>query len=546
MIDTAVALMGRFASQKRPKTVLLLLFFVVGAGIWLRALAPGIPISDPDTWGYLNPGLSKISGDGFQQTHGRGIAYPLFLFGILAATKSFFAIPFIQHFVGILSGLIWWAVWREWQKWLPKNLSGHFWVQCVGIVFLAAYLLNANTIFYEEAIRPEAVFPILALAQTYFCMVYARARWIGGPNWLLALAGSLAMLFALICLSAKPSWGFAAIIPFALVVAGIFGKKEWQQLAPRIFTLVLGFVLVLFWLKILPPALGWIPDERSKGFLPATLFTVHAPTISKVLHARVESGKSTPQEIGFLEKWDKRISESSQLEVTSYHILDHDPDYLFYHSDAIARLPDADSSEKARKYMFSAYFDSLLQFPFEISAKILRQLVYAHSDLTRSLYRRDSNLLKKFQGSIKSMDFYRLPKIDPTIAASYKKVREQTVNFLETSSGKLVFGPSVNKFLTLGLGPVFLGLWMLGWPFLAAHLFFYNKKASGNLVDATLVFGILWASAVGTTFTVAVVHSFDIDRYLHLLSVQHSLILAVATVLTLQFACNKLYKWKMQ
>ena len=173
-------------------------------------------------------------------------------------------------------------------------------------------------------------------------------------------------------------------------------------------------------------------------------------------------------------------------------------------------------------------------------------MVYAHSDLTRSLYRRDSNLLKKFQGSIKSMDFYRLPKIDPTIAASYQKVREQTVSFLETSSGKLVFGPSVNKFLTLGLGPVFLGLWMLGWPFLAAYLFFYNKKASGNLVDATLVFGILWAPAVGTTLTVAVVHSFDIDRYLHLLSVQHSLILAVATVLTLQFACNKLYKWKMQ
>ena len=124
MIDRAGDLMGRFACQQRPKIVLLLLFFVVGAGIWMRALAPGIPISDPDTWGYLNPGLSKISGGGFQQTHGRGIAYPIFLFGVLAATKSFFAIPFFQHFIGILSGLIWWAVWREWQKWLPKNLSG--------------------------------------------------------------------------------------------------------------------------------------------------------------------------------------------------------------------------------------------------------------------------------------------------------------------------------------------------------------------------------------------------------------------------------------
>lgn len=545
MIDRAVVAAGRFVCQQKPGIVLILLFFVLGAAIWMRALAPGIPISDPDTWGYLNPGLSKIAGDTFQQTHGRGIAYPLFLFVILASTKSFFAIPMFQHFVGILSGLIWWAVWREWQKWLPRNLFGSFWIQCVGIIFLAAYLWNANTIYYEEAIRPEAVFPILALAQTYFCMVYARARWISGPNWLLDLTGALAMLFALICLSAKPSWGFATVVPFAVVIAGIFGKNNFQKTAHHIFTMVLGFVLVLIWLKILPPAVGWVPDERSKGFLPATLFTVHAPTISKVLHARVDAGKSTPEEIGFLEKWDTRIGESSKLEVTSYHILDHDPDYLFYHSDAIAQLPDSESPEKARKYMFSAYFDSLLQFPFEISAKILRQLGHAHSDLTKSLYRRDLNFHKKFQGSIKSMDFYSLPKIDPTIAASYQKVREQTVKFLETSSEKMVFGPSINKFLALGLGPVFLGLWMLGWPFLAAYLIVYNKKTSGNLVDATLVFGILWASAVGTTLTVAVVHSFDIDRYLHLLSVQHSLILAVSVVLSLQFVCNKLYKWKM-
>jgi len=546
MIDRAVSSLARVACQERPKAVLLLLFFVLGAAFWLRALAPGIPISDPDTWGYLNPGLSKISGDGFQQTHGRGIAYPLFLFGVLTSTKSFFAIPLFQHFIGILSGLFWWAVWREWRQWLPKNISNLFWIQGIGIAFLACYLWNANTIYYEEAIRPEAVFPILALAQTYFCMLYARVRWVGGKNSLLALAGSLAILFAMICLSAKPSWGFAATIPFALVFVGIFGNKELSRLAPRMFTFVLGLGLVFIWLKILPPAMGWIPDERSKGFLPATLFTVHAPTISKVLHTRVQSGKSTPQEIGFLQKWDKRVAESSQLEVTSYHILDHDPDYLFYHSDAIANLPNAESSEKARKYMLSAYFDAMQKFPIEISAKIIRQLLYAHSDLTRTLYRRDLNLIKKFQGSVKSMDFYKLPKVDTALVASYQKVRDQSVKFSETSSGKLVFGPSLNKFLTLGLGPVFLGLWMLFWPFLAAYIFVYGKKEREILASSTLVFGILWASSAGATLTVAVVHSFDIDRYLHLLSVQHSLILAVALVLTLLFVGKKLYTWKIR
>lgn len=536
----------QFACQRRPRYILFLLVFVIGIAVWFRANAPGIPISDPDTWGYLNPALSEISGNGFQQTHGRGIAYPLFLLGILESTKTFFSIPFFQHLAGVLSGLVWWAVWREWQNWLPKNLAGIFWIQAIGVIFLASYLWNANTIFYEEAIRPESIFPILALAQIYFCLLYARVLWIGGSKTLLVVAGSLAMLAAPICASVKPSWGFAACVPFLMVAAGIFGKMEWNHLAPRIGALLLGFALVFTWTKLLPPALGWISDEQSKGFLPATLFTVHAPTISKVLHKRVQTGESTPQEVAFLEKWDTRIAESSRLEITSYHILDHDPDYLFYHSDAIAKMPESDTPDEARKYMFSAYLDALLRFPIDIAEKVLKQLVVAHADLTRTLYRRDLNLKKKFQGSIKSMDFYKLPKVDPNLASTYEEVRQRSVNYIKNSNEKLVLGPSVNKFLTLGFGPIFLGVWMLGWPFLAAYLVFQRLRAPENLVDATLVFGIPWATAIGTTLTVAVVHSFDIDRYLHLLSVQHSLILAVAIVLTLQFLGNKISALKVR
>lgn len=529
----------RIASQSRPQIGFALLLFVLGIAVWLRTLAPGIPISDPDTWGYLYPALSELAGKGFQQTHGRGIAYPLFLLGVLGFTGSFFSIVVAQHSIGILSGLLWWAVWREWQKWLPEKLLGIFWVQCIGLVFLAAYLWNANTISYEEAIRPEGIFPFLALVQIYFCMVYARARWFGGSMWLLLVAGSCAMLFAPICVSAKPSWGFAAGVPFALVAAGVFWKVDRRALLARIGPLAIGFALVFLWMKLLPPALGWIPDERSKGFLPATLFTVHAPTISKVLHTRVEKGKTIPQEIAFLEKWDRRIKESSLQEKKSYQILDHDPDYLFYHSDAIADLPGADNAKKRREYMFSAYFDALLRFPMDIAAKIIKQLHEAHADLTKTLYRRDYSFGKRFSGSIKAMDFYKLPEIDPNLTASYRSVREQTEKVAKSLDRKLLFGPTVNKFLTLGAGPAFLGFWMLSWPALAVFLLFKRKIENNSLAMATLAFGIFWATAIGTTFTVAVVHSFDIDRYLHLLSVQHSMIIAATIVITIAWASAK-------
>jgi hypothetical protein len=539
MIKKLGVSLSKIASQRRPKLVSSLLFAVLGVAIWLRTLAPGIPISDPDTWGYLYPALSELAGLGFQQTHGRGIIYPLFLLGILKLTGSFFSIVFFQHLIGILSGLLWWAVWREWQKWLPVKLSGIFWVQCFGLIFLASYLWNANTIFYEEAIRPESIFPFFALVQIYFCMVYVRVCYTGGSKWLLLVAGSCAMLFAPICVSAKPSWGFAAGVPFALVVAGIFWRKASRTLVTRISPLAIGLALVFLWAKFLPPALGWIPDERSKGFLPATLFTVHAPTISKALHARVEKGESTPQEIAFLEKWDRRIKESSNQEKTSYKILNHDPDYLFYHSDAIADLPGADSAEKRREYMYKGYFDALLGFPIDMALKIGKQLHIAHFDLTKTLYRRDYRIERRFTGSMTSMDFYKLPPIDPALVESYRSVRQQTEEFLKFNDEKLVFGPSVNKLLTLGIGPAFLGFWMLAWPVLTVFLIYKRKIEDNSLAKAILVFGVFWATAIGTTFTVAVVHSFDIDRYLHLLSFQHSMILAATLVITVAWIGSK-------
>jgi hypothetical protein len=45
--------------------------FVIG-GLIVRDRLPIIPLADGDTWGYLCPELSWLSGLGFQQTYGRG------------------------------------------------------------------------------------------------------------------------------------------------------------------------------------------------------------------------------------------------------------------------------------------------------------------------------------------------------------------------------------------------------------------------------------------------------------------------------------------
>src|SRR5215470_4032033 len=65
---------------------------VLGAIFWgaiLRSHFPSTPLSDPDTWGYLNPALSWLGGLGFQQTYGRNWLYPAILAAILKIGGDF-------------------------------------------------------------------------------------------------------------------------------------------------------------------------------------------------------------------------------------------------------------------------------------------------------------------------------------------------------------------------------------------------------------------------------------------------------------------------
>ena len=76
-----------FAWLTTAALVLLLLW-----AAQLRAIWPRWPVSDPDTWGYLHPALSKLRGGAFEHTYGRNFVYPGFLYLLLRATADFRAI----------------------------------------------------------------------------------------------------------------------------------------------------------------------------------------------------------------------------------------------------------------------------------------------------------------------------------------------------------------------------------------------------------------------------------------------------------------------
>lgn len=516
-----------FLRSKNAGLVWSALTVIFVSAAWFRSLCPGIPISDPDTWGYLNPALSDLAGQGFQQTHGRGICYPLFVKWTLQFTGSFFAIPTLQHILGLISGMAWWAIWREWLKWLPIGWRNAFAIQIVGLFFLALYLWNANAIISEEMIRPEGVFPLLSLVQTFLCMIYARLRWKQEAPLGSFLAGVLAILTGVICVSVKPSWGLAGVVPIALALLGSLVPFSLGLLRRRVLPLAFGLALVFAWSIFIPKWTGWITDSSSRTFLPSTLVTIHAPIISKFLNSEARKGNLNDAEVAFLKNWDRRLEESKKLTKTSYRILGYDPDYLMYHSDALKAIPDSKSAEEKRAFLMRIYIKSALSYPHLIFLKVLKQLPVAFGDLTRTLYRSGWGLNKKLDSSIESMDFYKLPEVEAKLKMSYLEVRSKTIDFIRAGAESLKFGPPVNSFLLRGAGPVLLAALMLGWvPVSAYTIYISSIYKNTDFYRALMVFGIFWATCLGTVITVAFVHSFDINRYLYLLSGPLSLLLA--------------------
>jgi hypothetical protein len=62
----------RFKSANWPAIVYFaLLLLILGTAAALRWHLPRAPLLDPDSWGYLNPAVSKLTGGTFQHTFGR-------------------------------------------------------------------------------------------------------------------------------------------------------------------------------------------------------------------------------------------------------------------------------------------------------------------------------------------------------------------------------------------------------------------------------------------------------------------------------------------
>jgi hypothetical protein len=347
---------------------------------WLRMRAPLEPIADPDVWGYLSPAVSKLVGGGF--THaGRNFVYPGFLYLLLRVAGDFRVIPFAQHALGLLAGVVMLVIWQRVRDLVVRPrlpAAVHRWL---GLLPVGIYLLAADTIRFEMQIRPEAICGFLGILNVYLVLQFIYWFFVRENKRGAVIYGIGSVLGVLLFGSVRPSFWLAALGSL-LPVCCVFLRRGWfrEKLA-----IVSGVVAGLA-LLVLPERVLAYHDDISKVFVPTLLFAQHADIIRDQMAADLADSAEPP----YAREWLGRIhatlrseiQKSSEARPGHYPSLGFDPEFLMYGKnsvDAVLRREFHDNLDELCTFYRSYYARALLKRPMRMLAKIGRQtlLFYA-------------------------------------------------------------------------------------------------------------------------------------------------------------------------
>jgi len=482
---------------------------VIGA-MQARAGLPAIPLSTWDSWGFLNPALSWLSGDGFQQTNGRDWFYPGILTLFLKTTGSYAGIFYWQQVLGILSVVLMAVTWRVWASLLPLSSWTRLAVTLVGVIPIWVQVTNPQTIFFETLLRPEAIMPFFVYGQLACLLAYCRYRWLKPSSTLALIFGALALFLGYACLLLKPSWLFAFAATVAPVFVGILGSGT--SLKSRLLAPAVGITLslVVLWL---PPKLWYLKDSASKTFLPSTLFTVHADLMAKHLAGTISTlPANDPEKVKLetiLAHLDKELAVARTIP-HNYDKLGFDPDYLYYRSDLLSTVyQQAGGTDEAfRAFCMKQFVSAALHNPVGFAQKTLTQFTYFLFPDAGTLYRFRVNFEKDAQAAVESLE--------PRYVERYRpEIRDAYLAYLGDLAAVAKNPPKLER---RGLARTWskpFAAWALPLElvFLVAFgvVLFCGRFADLRLGGwATL---LLFSAPAANAFTVALVHALDIARY---------------------------------
>src|ERR1044072_8923080 len=167
---------------------------VLATALWLSQ-APHVLILWPDSYGYLGPSLSALSGGDFTHVHGRGFVYPLVVYGSLLAFGNLSGLIYVQaacYFVTLilLIALLW--VFR----------TGPIIAGALSFLLAVVYLGYAPLTDLIQAVMAEVVWSFLAVLSTSALIFAQRTK--NGATFVVLMAVSLYASCANFLV--KPQW----------------------------------------------------------------------------------------------------------------------------------------------------------------------------------------------------------------------------------------------------------------------------------------------------------------------------------------------------
>ena len=514
------------------------LYWVLAAAILVGAACvrfslPQTPLMDPDTWGYLNPGFSKLTGGFFQHTFGRNFVYPGFIFGGLCVWGDFEVLGVMQHALGLLSGILLLVTWNLLCGFLrtsrPVALAARF----MGLGLTAQYLFNRSQIVLEHTIRPESIFPCFLILS--FVLNFAALR-----SWLLLhrerRAGLLLgfnLFVTYVGMSLKPSMAFGAAAANLPLLFWLWRGTAFPRHKAAVTGAALAVTLLTLWL---PEKILAQKDAFTTFFLPTMLFTIHAPIIHEQMVEDLQHGEMGPYPLAWLQTFNQGFERSlagAQDPANGvWNLLGLNADYLIYR-DSVFDATFEQGPQRERQiaaFCMYYYWRTWKHRPGEMLAKIGRQLRFAYSANPTGKLRFFLN--KTHRRKIMPMPFlypYREaslcsknPTVHPRLMASIYGVaytrRLHNLGQLKTPFPQSLLMADLNNVI---LPVTYLPLLIVAVGCGAALLILYRA------VHATLIGGVVLCVLVnfGMFLTVAVAHTLDIRRYV---DNQHILLLLTA------------------
>ena len=488
----------------------LALIFVFGWAAWERFRLPLTPFVDPDISAYLDPGLNKLLGEPFRDWAGQCFLYPWFLYILLRIAGSFMWITLAQGVLGLGTGALLFACWKELRRLLPSPRLPAWIFELLGVELAGVYLLSTATIQFERTLRPEAVFPFVVMLQIYCNLLFIRGRFLDREGRRFILSGALAVFLSVAASLLKPSFSGALLFANLPIIISLFrpGQRVWGKMflvgAPAI-----AVVLLLIW----PESTLRRRDPAASRYLWQSLFSVHADLIDKQMAEDVARHMAADYPLQFLTATHAALTEALResrgkngqywpaLGFNGDYIRFGEPGNPPFLSKLTSRLGSEDRTTDFCRYY---YWRTVWRQPAGMVAKIARQVAVFYSPKYCPAYFSygSFSLADQYQQTVSCLRGQPNLQRYPPGASLLASATALTDNRLSIGPYKIT--PRIS---------LFMARTHLYWCVWAGVLTILAWRKLIEFRTVVLVLLLLYGYNFGTVLTLAVGHSLDVGRY---------------------------------